>query len=38
MTTLTNKQRELNIRKKQFLNNNGYNLKLDGSWGPWLEE
>ena len=30
--------KEYNKRKQQFLNQNGVNVKIDGSWGPWQEQ
>ena len=30
--------KEHNKRKQQFLNQNGVNVKIDGSWGPWQEQ
>lgn len=34
----TKEQAEANKRKQQVLRTSGYNVKLDGSWGPWQEE
>lgn len=34
----TRQQIEQNKRKQEFLNQNGYNIKVDGSWGPWQQE
>lgn len=33
----TRKELERNKRKQEYLNLNGYNVKVDGSWGPWQE-
>lgn len=41
MTTpkrITKKQAEANKKKQQVLRQAGYNIKVDGSWGPWQEE
>lgn len=35
--TLTRQQIEQNKRKQEFLNQNGYNIKVDGNWGPWQQ-
>ena len=34
----TKKQIEYNKKRQQFLNMNGYNIKVDGSWGPWQQQ
>lgn len=34
----TKEELERNKRKQEYLNLNGYNVKVDGSWGPWQEE
>lgn len=41
MTTpkrITKKQAEANKKKQQVLRQAGYNIKVDGSWGPWQEK
>lgn len=41
MTTprrITKEQAEENKRKQQILRENGYNITVDGSWGPWQEK
>lgn len=35
---ITRKQAEANKKKQQFLRQAGYNINVDGSWGPWQEE
>lgn len=37
-TQATQQQIKENKRKQEFLNALGYNIKVDGSWGPWQEE
>lgn len=34
---ITKKQGEANKKKQQVLRQAGYNIKIDGSWGPWQE-
>lgn len=34
----TREQANENRRKQQVLKQAGYNIKIDGSWGPWLEQ
>ena len=34
----TKEQANENRRKQQVLKQAGYNIKIDGSWGPWLEQ
>lgn len=34
----TKEQVEYNKKRQQFLNMNGYNIKVDGSWGPWQQQ
>ena len=34
----TNEQANENRRKQQVLKQAGYNIKIDGSWGPWSEQ
>ncbi len=40
MTTIRKGSNEYkqNLSKQQFLKDNGINVKLDGSWGPWQQE
>ena len=35
---ITKEQAEANKKKQQVLRQAGYNIKVDGSWGPWQEE
>lgn len=35
---LTKEQAEQNKKKQRILRSAGYNIKVDGSWGPWQEE
>lgn len=35
---ITKEQVEANKKKQQVLRQAGYNIKVDGSWGPWQEE
>lgn len=35
---ITKEQAEANKKKQQVLRQTGYNIKVDGSWGPWQEE
>ena len=35
---ITREQAEANKKKQQVLRQAGYNIKVDGSWGPWQEE
>lgn len=35
---LSKKQIEINKNKQKLLNSAGYNVKVDGSWGPWQEQ
>lgn len=34
---ITKEQAEANKKKQQILRQAGYNIKVDGSWGPWQE-
>lgn len=34
---ITKEQAEANKKKQQVLRQSGYNIKIDGSWGPWQE-
>ena len=34
----TKEQANENRRKQQVLKQAGYNIKIDGSWGHWLEQ
>ena len=35
---LSKEQIEINKNKQKLLNSAGYNIKVDGSWGPWQEQ
>lgn len=35
---LSKEQIEINKNKQRLLNSAGYNVKVDGSWGPWQEQ
>ena len=35
---LSKEQIEINKNKQRLLNSAGYNIKVDGSWGPWQEQ
>lgn len=35
---ITKEQAEANKKKQQVLRQAGYNIKVDGSWGPWQEQ
>lgn len=35
---ITKEQAEANKKKQQILRQAGYNIKVDGSWGPWQEK
>lgn len=35
---ITKEQAEANKKKQQVLRQAGYNIKIDGSWGPWQEQ
>ena len=35
---ITKEQAEVNKKKQQVLRQAGYNIKVDGSWGPWQEK
>lgn len=35
---ITKEQAEANKKKQQVLRQAGYNIKVDGSWGPWQEK
>lgn len=35
---LSREQIEINKNKQRLLNSAGYNIKVDGSWGPWQEQ
>ena len=35
---ITKEQAEVNKKKQQVLRKAGYNIKVDGSWGPWQEK
>ena len=35
---LSREQIEINKNKQRALNRAGYNVKVDGSWGPWQEQ
>ena len=35
---LSKEQIEINKNKQKLLNSAGYNVKVDGSWGPWQEQ
>lgn len=35
---LSKEQIEINKNKQRVLNSAGYNVKVDGSWGPWQEQ
>lgn len=35
---ITKEQAEANKKKQQVLKDAGYNIKVDGSWGPWQEK
>ena len=35
---LSREQIEINKNKQRLLNSAGYNVKVDGSWGPWQEQ